>query len=100
LRLQSFGERWPGGLGGKHIVAQNANDKDGCTGADFVAVDESGFHDASAVEESAIAAVEIEEAAAFLAEIDGEVETGHSFVVSEGAVGFRVASNAQGLTCG
>jgi hypothetical protein len=92
--------RWPGGFGGEHIVAQDADDENGGSGADFVAVGERGFLNARAIEESAVATVEIKETTAFLAEIDGEVEAGHGFVVGEGVVSFRVAADTQMLARG
>ena len=83
------------GCGGKHLVAQHANDKNGVAGADFIAVRESGFFYASAVEEGAIATVHVDEAAAFFSLLDGEVEARHEFVVGEGVVGFAGAANAE-----
>jgi hypothetical protein len=91
---------WIGLLGGKHIVAQHADDKGSSAGAYFVAVGKSGFLDARAIEESAVATVEIKEATAFWTEIDGEVEAGHSFVVGDGVVSFRVAADTQMLARG
>jgi len=60
------------GCGGKHLVAQHANDKNGVAGADFIAIGEGGFLYASAIEEGAIATVEVEEAAAFFSLLEAK----------------------------
>jgi hypothetical protein len=79
------------------FFSEDADDEDSAASADFVTVDESGFFDARAVEESAVAAFEIEEAAAFFAAVDGEVEAGHSFVVGNAMVGLGMATDAEKL---
>jgi hypothetical protein len=79
----------------KGFVGKNANDEDGVAGADFVAVGEEGFVDPRAVQESAIAALQVEDAAALFAVIDGEVEAGHELVVRESMIGFGVAAEAE-----
>ena len=83
------------GCGGKRIVAQHTNDKNGVAGADFIAIGESGFFYASVVEEGAIATVEVDEPAAFFSLLDGEVEARHEFVVGEGVIGFVGSANAE-----
>jgi hypothetical protein len=88
---------WFGRYSGKRFVSENSNDEDGVACADFVAVGESGFFDACAVEESAVAALQVEDAAAFFAVIDGEVEARHEFVVGERVIGFGIATDAERL---
>jgi hypothetical protein len=83
---------------GKRILTQHANNEDGVAGADFVAVCESGFLYASAVQEGAVATVKVEEAAALFSLLDGEVEAGHEFVVGEGVIGFVCAADAKRLS--
>ena len=77
------------------FIGKDANDEDGVAGADFVAVGEEGFVDPRAVQESAIAALQVEDAAALFAVIDGEVEAGHELVVRESMIGFGVAAEAE-----
>jgi hypothetical protein len=79
------------------FFGEDSYDEDGVASADFVTVDESGFFDTRAVEESAVAALEIEEATAFFAAVDGEVEAGHALVVGERLIGIGVAADAKGL---
>lgn len=79
------------------MVREDSNDEDGVAGADFVAVGESGFFYAGAVEESAVAAFEIDEAAAFFTVFDGEVKTGHLLIVGNGVIGLGVATDADKL---
>jgi hypothetical protein len=84
-------------IGRNRIVAQHAHQENGGAGADLVAVGESGFLDASAVEKSAVARVEVEEAAALVGEFDGKVQAGHLFVIGKDVIGFLGAANAQRL---
>ena len=80
---------------GERIVAKHVNDEDGVAGADFVAVGEERFFHVCAIEESAVAALQVEDAAAFFAVVDGEVETGHKLVVGKSLVGFGIAADAE-----
>jgi hypothetical protein len=89
---------WSRGSGS--IFGDDAKNEDGTSGADFVAVGESGFLDAGAVEEGAVAAVEIADAAAFGVAFEGAVDAGHARVVGKGAFDFCVAADAQGLAGG
>lgn len=84
-------ERWDR----KRFVGEHANDEDGVASADFVAVGESGFFNASSIEEGAIATVEIDEAAAFFTVLDGKMEAGHELVVGKGVIGFVSAADAK-----
>jgi len=86
--------------GRKRFVGEHANDEDGVARANFVAVGEKGFFDACAIEESAVAALQVEEAAAFFTVFDGEVKAGHEFVVGKELIGFLRAADAEGLTLG
>ena len=88
---------WFPRCGRKRFVGDHADDEDGVVSADFVAVSESGFFHAGAVEESAVAALQVEEAAAFFTVLNGEVEAGHEFVVGKRMVGFGVAADAERL---
>jgi len=83
--------------GRKRFVGEHANDEDGFAGADFVAIREQGFCHSCAVEECAVAALQVEESAAFFAAFDGEVKAGHEFVVGEGVIGFGMATDAESL---
>jgi len=83
--------------GRKRFVGEHANDEDGVAGADFVAVGESGFFDARSIEEGAVAALQVEKAAAFFTVFDGEVEAGHELVAGKGAIGFVRAANTERL---
>ena len=82
------------------VLRNDAKDEDGIAGADFVAVGESGFLDAGAVEESAISAVEIADAATFGVAFESAVDAGHARIVGKGVFGFVGAANAQGLAGG
>jgi len=84
-----------GGRLGKRILTQHANNEDGVAGTDFVAVCESGFFDARAIEERAVAAVKVEKAAAFFGMLDCEVQSGHEFVVGESVIRLRGAADAE-----
>lgn len=86
---------WFRRCGGKRFVGEHADDEDSVSGADFVAVGESGFFHACTVEESAVAALQVEEATAFFTVIDGEVEAGHELVVGKGVISLGVASDAK-----
>jgi hypothetical protein len=90
---------WPklqvGLRGGRLFAVEHANDEDGIACADFVAVGEKCFFDAGAIQESAIAALQVEDAATFFTVVDGKVEAGHEFVVGEGVIGFGVATEAE-----
>jgi len=79
------------------VLRKNAKDEDGITCADFVTVGERGFFYASAVEEGAVAAVEIVDAAAAGVAFESAVDAGHARVVGKGVFGFGVAADAQGL---
>ena len=81
--------------GRKRFVGEHANDEDGVAGADFVAVGESGFFDARSIEEGAVAALQVEKAAAFFTVFDGEVEAGHELVVGKDVIGFVGAADAE-----
>jgi len=76
--LRFWSECWQGfwfrRLSEKGFVGDHPKDKDGVARADFVPVGESGFFDARAVEESAVAALQVQDAAAFFAVVDGEVK--------------------------
>ena len=84
----------------ERFLGKDAKDEDGTTCADFVAVGEGGFFYAGAVEESAIAAVEIADAATAGIACESTVDTGHARVVGEGVFGFVGAADAQGLAGG
>src|ERR1700720_3215675 len=79
------------------FFGEDVDDEDGAAGPDFVTVDESGFFDARAVEEGAVAALQIEEPTAFFTMIDGEVQAGHTFVVGNALIGLRMATDAEKL---
>src|ERR1700693_4629649 len=81
----------------KGFVREHLNDEDGVARADFVAGGGWGFFYARAVGKSSIAALQVEDAAAFFAVFDGEVEAGHEFIVGEGVVGFGGAADAERL---
>jgi hypothetical protein len=83
---------------GKHILTQHANNEDGVAGADLVAVCEGGLFYASAIKESAVAAVEIEKAATFFSVLDGEVQAGHELVVGEGVIRLSGAADSNRLS--
>jgi hypothetical protein len=78
-------------------LRNDAKDDDGIACADFVAVGESGFFYAGAVEEGAVAAVEIADAAAAGVAFKGAVDAGHTRVVGKSVFGFGGAADAQGL---
>jgi hypothetical protein len=82
------------------FLRNNAKNDDGIACTDFVAVGESGFLDAGAVEESAVAAVEIADATAFGVALESAVDTGHTRVVGKRVFGFGGAADAQGLAEG
>lgn len=81
--------------GGERFVRENADHEDGVACADFVAVGESGFFYAGAIQECAVAAVEVEEAAALFTVLDSEVEAGHELVVGKDVIGFVGAADAE-----
>jgi len=93
-RLRLRGER------NSRLLRNDAKDDDGIACADFVAVGERGFLNAGAVEESAVAAVEIADAATAGVAFESAVNAGHARVVGEGVFGFGVAADAQGLAGG
>jgi hypothetical protein len=78
-------------------LGNDAKDDDGIASADFVPVGESGFLDAGAVEESAVAAVEVANAAAAGVAFESAVDAGHARVVGKSVFGFVGAADAQGL---
>jgi hypothetical protein len=73
------------------------NGKDRATGTDFVAIGENGFLDARAIQESAVAAFEIEEPTALFTVFDRKVKAGHAFVVGNAFISFGVAADAEKL---
>ncbi len=79
------------------FFGNDAKDEDGISSADFVAVGESGFLYARAVEEGAVAAVEVADAAAAGVAFESAVDAGHARIVGEGVFGFVGAADAQGL---
>jgi hypothetical protein len=91
---------WLWSRGSGSIFGDDAKNEGGTSGADFVAVGESGFLDAGAVEESAVAAVEIADATAFGVAFEGAVNAGHARVIRKGVFGFGVAADTQGLAGG
>ena len=80
---------------GERIVGEHVDNEHGVAGTNFVAVGEEGFFHTSAVKESAVAALQVEDAAALFAVIDGEVKAGHELVVGKGMIGFGIAAEAQ-----
>jgi hypothetical protein len=102
-RERSGGRRRRLGLRRKRsagFLRNDAKDDDGIACTDFVAVGESGFLDAGAVEESAVAAVEIADAAATCVAFESTVYAGHARVIGEGVFDFVGAADAQGLARG
>jgi len=82
------------------VVRNNAYDKNGLAGFDFVAGGEHGLLNLCAIQMGAIRASFVDDAAAVRAALDGEVNTGHVIVVRDGELGaVGSAPNQKRLAC-
>jgi len=80
------------------VVRNNAYDKNGLAGFDFVAGGEHGLLNLCAIQMGAIRASFVDDAAAVRAALDGEVNTGHVIVMRDRKLGtVRGSADKDGL---